>query len=474
MNRCFFTSIILFESIVISAQSTDQNWIISHQLQVPIQTESQVEQLSVSENNRTIRYFDGLGRPIQDNSCQFSPDYSDIVQAFEYDQFGRDSIKYLPYSIQLNGLYDANYQANQLSFYSATGTGIPVSSKPFATLMFDNSPLNKVIEQGFPGETWQLGGLHTLKTIEGTNLSEDSVRIWIMVDSEMAESNEYYSSCQLYKVLAVNENGDSSAIYTDKEKRMILKESYLNGNKVRIYYVYDLFGLLRYVIQPEGEYQIRKEMPFTIGENEFTRKFCFFYRYDERKRLVEKKVPGQSPIIMEYDSRNRIISEEDGNLRQAGLKKYFDYDDLNRIIEEGITDGRSKHPRVSTFYDDYDFNNDGVLDYSYLTDSEFPGNKPASNNLGRSTGTRVRYLGEKQYDAGDLPSPFMTNAIFYDKYGRIIQTQAQNCVQGNEVITTEVDFVGKVIKTKQTHTSRFGDEIDSHILRKSYLLKFRG
>lgn len=45
-----------------------------------------------------VAYFDGLGRQIQTVTTKASPTFKDIVEPQEYDGFGRESKKYLPYS----------------------------------------------------------------------------------------------------------------------------------------------------------------------------------------------------------------------------------------------------------------------------------------------------------------------------------------------------------------------------------------
>ncbi len=46
--------------------------------------------------------------------------------------------------------------------------------------------------------------------------------------------------------------------------------------------------------------------------------------------------------------------------------------------------------------------------------------------------------------------------LFYDKYGRVIQTQSNNSLGGTDVSNTEYDFPGKVLKTKTVHQTSAG------------------
>jgi len=50
---------------------------------------------------------------------------------------------------------------------------------------------------------------------------------------------------------------------------------------------------------------------------------------------------------------------------------------------------------------------------------------------------------------------YLTTVYFYDKYGRVIQTQAQNHLGGSDISSTQYEFSGKVIRTKLTHTTDY-------------------
>jgi hypothetical protein len=60
---------------------------------------------------------------------------------------------------------------------------------------------------------------------------------------------------------------------------------------------------------------------------------CYQYLYDERSRLVEKKIPGKDVEYYIYDKRDRSVMYQDGNLRaQNGGWLVTLYDALDRPI----------------------------------------------------------------------------------------------------------------------------------------------
>jgi len=86
---------------------------------------------------------------------------------------------------------------------------------------------------------------------------------------------------------------------------------------------------------------------FTISSDPITVKttaafaldnWCFQYRYDARKRMVQKRVPGADWVYMVYDNRDRLVLTQDGNQRANNLWSFTKYDEWNRPILTGIKD----------------------------------------------------------------------------------------------------------------------------------------
>jgi hypothetical protein len=74
-----------------------------------------------------VKYYDGLGRPIQTISVQASPLGNDIVIPQGYDQYDREVDKYLPYvpTTGVSGNYRPNaLNSDQAAFYNSPPTGV--------------------------------------------------------------------------------------------------------------------------------------------------------------------------------------------------------------------------------------------------------------------------------------------------------------------------------------------------------------
>ncbi|MTI40455.1 DUF6443 domain-containing protein, partial [Fulvivirga lutimaris] len=134
-----------------------------------------------------IGYFDGIGRGAQNISIGASRDGNDIVQPIIYDLDGRESTKFLPFVSEENVEQfkyntvssSGNYEGSkQHLFYNEVNSEVTRDSKPYAVTVFEPSPLNRVLEQGSPGEAWQPGGGATVRYEYLTNELGDKVNNW--------------------------------------------------------------------------------------------------------------------------------------------------------------------------------------------------------------------------------------------------------------------------------------------------------
>jgi len=323
MLKYLIFTICLSGTLLVMSQSTEMNYIQTHVLLTPVVDESIILSLDNQKRQVTVNYFDGLARPIQKVHWAICPDNSDLIQPIEYDQFSRERYKYLPYSNgQDNGAFDVDYPQNLKTFYEFPPNGVAYSLFPFAEREFDHSPLNEIRKQGAPGYSWQLSEGHAIQYIHRSNNASDSVRIWNSNGND-AGSSGLFDPNELYILTTIDENGDSSNVFNDKFGNEILHESFLEGKKVRTYYLYDRFGLLRYVISPEGTRSLPDGSISSINSiPNFVFKYCYSYQYDPRKRMIRKTVPGQEFVTFEYDNLDRLIFSQDGVQREQNHKVY--------------------------------------------------------------------------------------------------------------------------------------------------------
>lgn len=257
------------------------------------------------------------------------------------------------------------------------------------------------------------------------------------------------------------------------------------------FYVYDKLNRLRAVIPPgavASSFTIENSpanlLPgykkyhysWTVPDAAQQAGLCYFYHYDDRGRTIEKKIPGKEIEYFVYDDRDRPVLSQDGNLRQQGKWAFNFYDGQNRPTVSGLltltdtrtalqaqaTDPNGSIPATSWrhFVRNYSsittqdalypaaINDGEILSYSYydnyaLVTGAFDATKipapPAGNatiaastysnaTKGMLTGTKVKVL-----DPANSGIPkWINTAIFYNAKGRVIQTVANNLLNGTD------------------------------------------
>jgi RHS repeat-associated protein len=319
------------------------------------------------------QYFDGLGRPLQTVTVKGNPDATkDIIQPFAYDQFGRETRKFLPYSIvNTSGTYrpDALVGTNGYSnsaqklFYSNSGLGYKETTTPYADVITEASPLNRMYEQGAPGDTWQPGtrtatGGRTAVTEYGTNNqvvfpatltgnagSQRVVYYYVDASGNLSRGtgvNEYFANGQLYLTTTKDENWDAAdgcfgitEEYKNKEGQVILKRTYNRAAAAQMlstYYVYDDQGNLRFILPPGSLPDAAKPV------NDYLNNFCFQYKYDDRNHQVQKRIPGKGWEFMIYNKLDQVVMTQDPLQRNKAPQEWSitKYDMYGRIVITGI------------------------------------------------------------------------------------------------------------------------------------------
>lgn len=490
-----------------------------------VKTIEQTKGLSSNGKTMEVSYYNGLGGLKQSVAIDNSPAKGDVVQPVVYDQYGRQTIKLLPYVDSVNtntGMPRSNpayndivnlnaaYQAHaQYRFYNnASDLTIANSTHPFIKTVFDNSPLNRVIEQGAPGAQWQPGNRTVVNEITSNGTHEViqfSVENNALVNTtgELSGGIYYYYSNELAGGISKDENWTSGQLHTaeefkNKQGQVLLKRTYVKDETgaiepVETYYVYDDFGLLRYVLPPEFMKQLTTVSPVsqTLLDN-----LAYQYKYDGRNRMTEKKLPGAEPVYMVYDQRDRLVVTQDGNMRynaDGSLKNqwlFTKYDVYNRPLMTGITTivgdqatvqaavnahynvqepvyyesiGNTVHgytnltyPLVATesdyltvsYYDSY--NNLPIAEFPSVTydmkSSALISGTYNTKIKGVVVGTKTKVL-----DGGNN---WMKAVNYYDDKFRVIQTIAdawQGTVTGQDVLSTQYDFIGQVMSTEFKH-----------------------
>lgn len=443
------------------------------------------------ESNVSVNYYDGLGRPNQSISIGASPGQNDIVQHIEYDDAGRESIKYLPYASANEGGDFRNAKIEQAAFYAnASPVNIATDDAPWTKIIFEPSPLNRVLKQGAPGINWQPStdgtNDHSIHFIYGTNNEINIVTKFKVNNANELIREGTYNAGILYRNTIIDENGHETKEFKNHKGQLILKEVFDGENWLQTYYVYDDLSLLRYVITPKAiEYILTGTLYSRY--NDIIKNLCYYYEYDSYRRLIIKQLPGADQIYMIYDKRDRIVLTQDGNLREDNQWMYTKYNALNRPVLTGIYynadsigqiamqnlvnsemstvftenyDGSTSYhgytnqafPRTNIdeilsvmYYDTYDFDVSDNLQNKCLSinNADYPVSKVNMVVKGQVTGTKTKILGTDDY---------ITNISMYDDKYRLLRSYTENpFLEKSDLVVTKYDFIGTVLKTLQVH-----------------------
>ncbi len=503
--------------------STTQNYVMETLvMKEGVKTENAVDALSVDQSIRNILYIDGLGRSLQNIFLQGGVNKKDLVTHHTYDQIGRQTVSSLPY-VSLNssdGSFKPLAQADQVSFYNNPIGGVSaIPNAAFSEQRYDNSPLNKLVESGASGATWQIGSENTIRLDYSANdvntdyaISGFAVRCYQanVVDIPGREyertlaTSGFYPENSLFLTVIKNENWKTSngkvgttEEYTDKLGRMVLKRTFNSKeNAIEVlscYYVYDELGNLSFVLPAI----LNPDDYLLIGTLD---DYAYQYRYDGKHRLTEKKVPGKGWEYFIYNSLDQLIMTQDAVQRSKTPQEWLitKYDVMGRPVISGkyIDDQYGAQPNANfrtslalfaPYYPAYEVRDNSnaltgytnvayprtgtttVYSLNYFDDYNFPGNSFGAPSNGQSSQTTGLPTGSK---TNVLSTPTMLLSVnYYDERGLNIQNKAENYLGGSDVVDKTFDFSGQVLSTVRTHKGLTGPTTKIY---NSYVYDHRG
>ncbi|MEW7292963.1 DUF6443 domain-containing protein [Aquimarina sp. 2304DJ70-9] len=279
---------------------------------------------------RDITYYDGLGRSIQSINIGQSPNGKDLVQHYEYDQFGRIEKSYLPFASTQNTGNLVNNPTLEINTYYQTKYG---DTNPFTEQRFDNSPLSRVLESASPGNDWQMS--YTNDTDHTTKYDYDindakQIRLYDIDNSgNLVLGINFYNPNELMKNISKNENWqpadgklNTSEVYTDKNGRIIAKINHIGNNgsieEQITQYVYDYYGRLAYMMPPKANGKMLNNTPYEIFDVAIP-----FDSFVENPELVQWRGSGYISL-QSFHTEAGVTTDYD-----FGAQINFQFDDTN-------------------------------------------------------------------------------------------------------------------------------------------------
>ncbi|WP_394974848.1 DUF6443 domain-containing protein [uncultured Croceitalea sp.] len=420
----------------------------------------------------------------------------DIVTHMEYDAYGRHAKEWLPHvpgtgnagSYRVGDMANGT-QAYYKARYADDFIGLSTADvNAYSEKEFEASPLNRVMKQAAPGKDWKLASSGNDNAIELNYQANGSNEVrYFEVTTSFANNtytpslvqSGYYMDGELYKMVTKDENHDGSATkdhtteeFTNKMGQVVLKRTYDGGVAHDTYYVYDNYGNLTYVIPP-------KVTTGSVSTTELN-ELCYQYKYDHRNRLVEKKIPGKGWEYIVYNKLDQPVMTQDPNLDAQNKWLFTKYDAFGRVAYTGIINNANDRDYMVSVMegasDEYVTRTSsatviGGIDVYYTNDAKpnnihetytinyydsyvdtdglsvpatVLGQAKATNTQGLATVSKVRVLGTNDW---------ITTITGYDVKGRPIYTASKNNYLSTiDIVESRLDFTGRVLETKTTHT----------------------
>ncbi|WP_044209400.1 peptidoglycan DD-metalloendopeptidase family protein [Flammeovirga sp. OC4] len=425
-------------------------------------------------------------------------------------------------------LNEDNFQTVPLDFYSLIdkaggGSGrLIIKSENVFNIKFDGTFISHILSEGEKidlssymnvdeyflsdfgdYEFWIINSQLTIiyKVTSPAPISKIAVEIEFDVNPNYQNLDTYYGYDQLNNLVFVfppkysfiNEEGEgeeevpegTELILTDKTKNSYENKNYL-VKKGKVLTLGDGF---HFKASETSSFSVQTYEGSTALDG-----LVYQYKYDEKNRIIKKKLPSKGWEFMVYDNQDRLVLTQDTILRKDNKWMFTKYDIHNRPIINGIKQivdkdhealieeyktlkasnyeirgtalfGYTMQTNLTiteedvlsvTYYDDYSWDKNGI------SFNELPANifEEASDNgillptatdkvKGQITGSKVRVLGKDE---------FLTTVTYYDDKYRVVQTITQS-LEGEDVLTTQYNFAGEVIKTYLNHVNSGVEDI---------------
>jgi len=500
--------------------SVNENYVYALEPNAEVRDRSELYYLPLDSIKHSVNYYDGLGQIVQQINITSTPDYCDLIRSNEYDALGREVVKRLPYPTLSSNYGEFDRSTNSLQEYYWNNFN---DSTGLSKTIIEESPLNRILAQGSPGFVWQPYA-HPIRFSYGTNKTEDVKNFHLGSNNSLVLSG-WMEPGVLYKTTIMDENWQVSSsenplLHTTEEFEnylglIVLKRTYVKDGEdiieVETYYVYDDFGLLRYVLPPEAV-KNRGTQDTLYPYTPLVKNLCYYYQYDARKRMIIKQLPGAGQVHLVYDNRDRLIASQDSVQRAASKWLVTKYDHLNRPVMTALKSLADNRSTLQTYLDTcmsqnaffesrttsgvgYTLTNSfnpklplseaDLLTVTYYDTYDYPDSLPFNNNVRVSdyynsttgkyyceqtrslvTGSRVKVLDGTEHNSSGFR--WLVSTIYYDDKYRPIQTLRDlysTVTTDNEILSTQYDFTGKIIKTltKQVFRDNINEVTETYL-----------
>ena len=433
----------------------------------------------------TSTYYDSFGCPVNVVAKGASTDSRDLATLTEYDALDRTVKEWLavPCSAANGPVSRSDFLGKSTSEYD--------DSLAFRESQYELSPSAEAVRILQPGVAFSKRPYTT--SFVGNRQSDAMYRCQRFVPSSdyTFRTLGSYADGELAVVKTVDADNRTVLTFTDWKGNKVLERHVLDGSRgftADTYYVYDALGKLRFVLPPALDGMTRTSgKSWDIRSCVPLRQYAYFYRYDNRMLLVEKKLPGADPVYYINDITGNAVFSQDGNLRKRNRWNFSIPDRFGRTAVEGLCGApdaaavegmfvrvaKTDYANAASSICGTGYCSNIVLqapslltadyydDYRFLTLRQFEGlNRMGNRNArGLKTGTMTAVLEPATVylispgDKSKATPSEICSVVSYDNEDRIACVETSNILGGKDRTVTEYTFSGKPLSMAVTHTA---------------------
>lgn len=396
----------------------------------------------------TVNYYNGLGYLSQVVDCNINNSQKDLVSLMEYNQNFQVTKQWTPTPIANNdgAMLVADSLRNAAKMYFE-------DPSPYSESIYESTCSDRVSKKYNVGKVFYDNNKYS--EIKYSKNTEDEVRIFISW-KDMFGFGGIYPANSLEKIIYTNEDQVCVHEFTDNNGRLVLRRTFVDGEKLDTYYLYDIFGRLNFVLTPKAvEYIETNDDVECVTDIKFVLDYCYFYKYDEKGNMIEKHTPGKyTSELFVYDDANRLIKYLDGNYEYDSYtdnryhySNQYVYDDMDRIVSTV----RVQHKGIGSQCEETNVA-DSVAMYKYDRYDGISDNLqfvPVRNVVSEDDVLSVA-KGYKTYEKllhlrHNSEQQYGERAYYYDIKGRLIQCVESLPFDMLRRTSYKYDFVGNIV-----------------------------
>ncbi|MCI5057578.1 MAG: DUF6443 domain-containing protein, partial [Flavobacteriales bacterium] len=385
--------------------------------------------------NQTV--YDNLGRAaISTKSAKLAPTENNPLLSYRSD-----------FVTSLN--WDTGVMSGEVSQYYAPGGGGSSNDEgyPYSRSRYESSPLGRVIEKGIPGKDFAIVNLSTT-TPEERHTTKISYFANRKIDSFM----DWLPEGQYFTTQTINSDGNLSLSLTDQSKNLIgqgilIDKEEKKYNMTSYQGVYSNVGkktltlLPNYYDPPNPDYQEKWQVTTDL---------------DMLSCIISSEGPDGGKVETIYDLSGAVRFSQNAEGRDKGYYSYSKYDEIGRLIEDGIIEG---------IWDRLQLHEYAKHDPSWPSTPSTWGRKLTYDGDGSNPYLMSRLISVIVH--GDLESNEASNqqAFDYNISGNIIK-QTLEIFKDNTSYTTSYRYNNK---SKLVHVTYPSTSVDTSLTEYSYI-----